>query len=163
MFIQLILIFREFVLFLLVYPLVVTLGERVHYRYHKVQDHGKYELLEDGSEQVASFGYVLGGFPVELDFLAVEESFERFLELVSYYGQYFQPGEGGCYKSFVEGDDNEQFLDVHLDDGFSDEGCSEEGPEWHQEVTAGDACEIEEWIRDLKKKKRDFQMILLIV
>ena len=40
---------------------------------------------------------------------------------------------------FAEHKDDKEFLDVHLDDGLSYQGGSEKCPEWHEEVTAGDA------------------------
>lgn len=43
---------------------------------------------------------------------------------------------------------------MHLDDGFPDQSGSEEGPEGHQEVAAGDASQVEERVGDLKHTGR---------
>ena len=53
-------------------------------------------------------------------------------------------------------------LDVHLDDGLSDQGRSEEGPEGDQEVAAGDAGQVEQGIGNLKKKHKNETIIIKI-
>ena len=54
----------------------------------------------------------------------------------------------------VESDDHEQHLNVHLDDGFADQGGAEEGPEWNQKVAACETGEVEQRIRDLCRESR---------
>ena len=52
---------------------------------------------------------------------------------------------------YPDGYCNLYYLDVHLDDCFSDESSSEESPERDQEVAAGDSGKIEQRIRNLEK------------
>lgn len=40
---------------------------------------------------------------------------------------------------------------MHLDNGFSNERRSEESPERHQEVAAGDSSQVKQGVRDLKR------------
>lgn len=49
----------------------------------------------------------------------------------------------------IEGNDDEELLDVHLDDGLADQGSPEEGPEGHQEVAARDARQVKQRVRNL--------------
>lgn len=42
------------------------------------------------------------------------------------------------------------YLDVHLDDGFSNEGRPKKGPKWHQKVTTCDTSQIKQGVRNLK-------------
>lgn len=54
---------------------------------------------------------------------------------------------------FVERNDHEQHLDVHLDDRFTDQGGAEERPEWNQEVAARETGEVEQRVRDLQSER----------
>ena len=52
----------------------------------------------------------------------------------------------------TECEDDKQLLDVHLDDGFSDQRSSKESPEGNQEMAAGDACQVKQGVGDLNDK-----------
>ncbi len=42
------------------------------------------------------------------------------------------------------------YLNVHLNNGLSDESRSKEGPEWNQEMTTGDSSKVKQGIWDLR-------------
>lgn len=42
------------------------------------------------------------------------------------------------------------YLNVHLNNGLSDESRSKEGPEWNQEMTTGDSSQVKQGIWDLR-------------
>ena len=60
----------------------------------------------------------------------------------------------------VEGDDDEQHLYHHLDDRLTQQSCSEEGPERYEEVSARDACQVEQRVRNLSAKDRKSSSII---
>ena len=50
---------------------------------------------------------------------------------------------------------------MHLEDGFSDESGAEEGPEGDEEVSAGDASQVEQRVRDLKRGRKGLVKLFL--
>ena len=49
---------------------------------------------------------------------------------------------------------------MHLEDGLADESGSEEGPEGDEEVSAGDAGQVEQGVRDLNEAKSSLSFIV---
>ena len=43
---------------------------------------------------------------------------------------------------------------MHLDDSLADEGSTEEGPEWDEEMATCDTCQIKQWVGDLEGKEQ---------
>ena len=58
----------------------------------------------------------------------------------------FQNVDDPLQALFSKDGDYENHLNVNFDDGFSNEGCGEEGSERNSEMSACDACQIEERI-----------------
>jgi hypothetical protein len=90
---------------------------------------------------------------VEFFFLVSEESLERLLELASDDGNERYQINGFVDQLLAEGDNYNDFLEMHLNHSLADESRTEKGPEWHQEVAACNTSEIKQWIRDLEKDK----------
>ncbi len=53
------------------------------------------------------------------------------------------------------------YLNVHLDDCLSNQRGSEESPERDEKVSAGDAGQVEQGIRNLEKGEKDFSHNLI--
>lgn len=53
--------------------------------------------------------------------------------------------------TFGEENNDEDHLNVHLDDGLTNEGRAEKGGERNEEVTTGDARQVEQRVRNLQK------------
>ena len=88
-----------------------------------------------------------------------EQLFEGSLDLGPEHWDLAEVSHGRVDQALVEGEDDEELLDVHLDHGLPDQGGPEEGPEGHEEVAARDPGQVEQGVGDLehdrkKEKKR---------
>lgn len=86
---------------------------------------------------------------MELLLLLSEQLLEGPLHLGAEDGQPADVAHGHVDQTLVEGEDHEEGLDVHLDDGLADQGGPEEGPEGDQEVAAGDPRQVEQRVGNL--------------
>jgi len=142
-----------------VQPLVVALGQRVDDGHHEVAHHADDECLEDPGQQVArisssgSRARCSSLLAMQSLLLVLQEGLERLLQLVTEQRQRGQEIDGPLDQRLIEGDDHEDLLDVHLDHRLANQRGSEERPEWHQEVAAGDSCQIEQGIGNLQGTK----------
>lgn len=142
----------------LMQPLVIILSKRVDYRHNKIQNHRYNELFKNRAQNVTLFFDIrLIRLLVQLHLLVIQEGPEWHLQFFSDEWNEFEPFQGHRDQSFVKRDDDEHFLDVHFDDRFANERCTEEGPKRDQKMAAGDAREVKQGIGDLflnKKQKK---------
>lgn len=95
---------------------------------------------------------LLGLATVKFFFLVCEESLERLLHLWSDDGNESNQIDSLVDELLAECYDHDNFLQVHFNYSLPDERCTEERPEWHQEVAASNSSEIEQWVWNLKRK-----------
>lgn len=81
--------------------------------------------------------------------LIVEKCPEWSLCLGSKNGNKGQQVECLIDERLIKGDYHKDLLDVHFNDGLSNNGGSKERPERHQKMSAGNTGQIEQWIRNL--------------
>ena len=93
---------------------------------------------------------------MEFFFLFLQEFFEWSLELFADNRHLVQVGHDRLDQGLVEGHDDEDLLDVHLDNGFPDQRGAKEGPERNQEVSARDPGQVEQWIGNLSNRIYQF-------
>lgn len=129
-----------------VFSFAVAGREGVEDGNHKVDDHQHNKLFKDGGQHVALVAGAILVLVVQFLFLLGQNGANWRLQLQSYAGYSVEKGDGGLEEVLIEGHDHEHLLDVHLDDRLPDQGGPEEGPEGHQEVPAGDARQVEEWV-----------------
>ena len=126
-------------------PFVVRLGQRVDDGHGEVGDHQQHELLEDPRKNIRLLSRRMSGrrsvlASVQLLLLLGQEVLEGAL----------QPGDHGHVRHrrlnqrLVEGQNDEQLLQVHLDHGLADQRGPEERPERHEKVPAGDPGQVEQ-------------------
>lgn len=128
--------------------LVPALRERVDDRQHKVENHSYHEHLEDLAQQVALVLLRLAA--MELLFLVCEEGLERLLHLLSDDGNECYQINGLVDQLLAERDDDDDLLEMHFNHSLADKRRAEKRPEWHQEMAARDAGEVEQRIWNLK-------------
>lgn len=148
------LIFRDFLLLfagLLVDPLVPALRERVDDRQDEVDNHSYHEELKDPAQQVAFVLLRLAA--MELLFLVCEEGLEGLLHLLSDDGNECYQINGFIDQLLAERHDDDDLLEMHFNHSLADKRRAEKRPEWHKEMAARDAGEVEEGIRNLKSAK----------
>jgi hypothetical protein len=86
---------------------------------------------------------------VQLFFLAAQQRLERDGHLCAEDGDGGDVADSSVEQVLVEGHNDKDLLDVHLDDGLADQSGAEKSPEGDEEVAAGDAGQIEQGIGDL--------------
>lgn len=125
-----------------------ALRKRINDGQDEVENHSYHEHLKDFLQDIAFV--LLGLATVKFFFLVCEESLKRLLHLWSDDGNESYQVDSLVDQLLAESHDHDHLLQMHLDYSLPDERCTEECPEGHQEMTAGDASEIKERIRNLK-------------
>lgn len=82
---------------------------------------------------------------------------EGTLKFRSHVGDPVEIGHSSFDEAFVERENDEDLLDVHLDDGLADEGGTEEGPEGNEKVATSDAGKVEQRIGDLENNLSSYE------
>lgn len=88
---------------------------------------------------------------MQLFFLVCEEGLEWLLELTSDDGNECYQINSLINQLFAECHNDDDLLKMHFNHSLADKSRTEEGPEWHQKVTARDSREIKKWVGNLKK------------
>jgi hypothetical protein len=96
---------------------------------------------------------------VQLQLLLLQEFLERLLHAFPDDGQELEMRHRPLEVGFVEGNYDEQFLHVHLDDGLPNQGGAEERPKRDARVAAGYPGEVKERVGDLRRDKTDVKPI----
>jgi hypothetical protein len=115
----------------------------IHYRFEEIQNHPRYEEIPQHREK--RFALLIGVRFIQLFFSYLQIAMEGF----SYtFTKESQPTYQDVQSLFSEDSDDEEHLNVNFDNCFSDDASREESFKRDSKVTAGDACQIKERVRN---------------
>ena len=89
---------------------------------------------------------------MQFGFLFGNKLFEWSFQLAANARNFGQVGHHSRNQRLVKGQDDKDFLNVHLDHCFANECGTEKGPKRYQKMATSYASKVKQWIRYLKIK-----------
>lgn len=142
---------------LFVDALVIILCQTVHNRNNKVGDHGNDQIFESFGKEIFALFRWFAASTMQTGLLISEECFEWLLEAWTDPWDESEHINRFVDQSLAERNDHKDLLNVHFDHSLAEQCGTEECPEGHEEMAAGNASQVEQWIWYLQmtnEKKR---------